>query len=71
MPFFIALVLLALLCAPSVALAYIGPGAGLSLVGSLLSWVIGIVVALFAVLLWPIRLLLRKLRRSRNNDTPK
>jgi len=46
-------------CTP--ALAYIGPGSGLSLLGGLWSLVVGIVIALAAVLMWPIRLLLRRL----------
>jgi len=44
------------------ALAYIGPGAGISFVGSLFTWLIGIVVALFAILFYPFRVLLRRLR---------
>jgi hypothetical protein len=48
--------------AASSAQAYIGPGAGIGLVGSLLGWVIGIALALFAILAWPVRILWRRLR---------
>lgn len=47
------------------AAAYIGPGAGISFVGSLFTWIIGILVALFAILFWPIRALFRKARGGR------
>lgn len=48
------------------AAAYIGPGAGISFVGSLFTWIIGILVALFAILFWPIRALFRKARGGRS-----
>lgn len=53
------------------AAAYIGPGAGISFVGSLFTWLIGILVALFAILFWPIRALLRKARggKGAGNDS--
>ena len=44
--------------------AYIGPGAGLSVLGSLWAVLVGIVLALFAILSWPIRILWRRLRGS-------
>jgi len=51
-----------LLCGVSVpAFAYIGPGSGLSLLGGLWSLLLGILLALGAILLWPIRLLLRRM----------
>jgi len=60
-------VLLALLLATSgQALAYIGPGAGISVVGSLLSILATFFVAIGAILFWPIRKMLkrRKARRA-------
>jgi hypothetical protein len=45
------------------ALAYIGPGAGVSFLGSLWAILVGIVLALAAILFWPIRWLLRRARR--------
>jgi len=50
---------------PQAALAYIGPGAGFALGGSILFGVAGVLVALGALLLWPLRTLLRWLRSRR------
>jgi H+/gluconate symporter-like permease len=43
-------------------LAYVGPGPGLSLTWALVGLIATIFTALFAVLFWPIRVLLRKIR---------
>ncbi|GAB4169102.1 MAG: hypothetical protein Kow0020_02770 [Wenzhouxiangellaceae bacterium] len=51
--------LLILLSAP--VAAYIGPGSGLSLLGGLWSLIVGLVLALSAILFWPVKLLLRRL----------
>ena len=57
--------LIAVLAAcPASALAYVGPGAGLSVIGSLLAFIAAIVVAIFGFLFFPIRRLLRKRRRK-------
>ena len=48
-----------LLLAPA-AEAYVGPGAGISLLGSLAGLVGVIVLAIASVVLWPIRRLMRK-----------
>jgi len=45
-----------------VPLAYIGPGAGFALGGSFLFAFVGILLAVVAVLAWPVRVLLRSLR---------
>ena len=45
------------------ALAYIGPGAGLSLLGALWAVVLAVCAALLFLLLWPLRRLLRQRRR--------
>jgi hypothetical protein len=58
-------VLLLLLLASASAEAYIGPGAGLSVLGSLWAVIVGIGLALFAILSWPIRILWRRLRGKR------
>ncbi len=60
--------ILALLLLPCAAYGYIGPGPGLSMIGSFYTLVAGIVIALFFVLLYPIRLLLKK-RARKTPDT--
>jgi len=47
---------------PGIAQAYIGPGAGFALGGSILFGVAGVLIALGALLLWPIRTMIRALR---------
>lgn len=42
------------------ALAYIGPGAGITMLGALWGVIVAVVLALGAVLFWPIRALLRR-----------
>ena len=45
---------------PEIALAYVGPGAGISVLGALWGLIAGIVMALGIVLFWPIRMMIRK-----------
>ncbi|MFN0055444.1 MAG: hypothetical protein ACKV0T_25130 [Planctomycetales bacterium] len=45
-------------------LAYVGPGAGLGMIGSLLAVVAAILLGIFGLLLYPIKLLL-KMKRER------
>lgn len=52
---------------PPPAAAYIGPGAGFALGGSFLFALIGLLVAVTAVFLWPLRAVLRQLRRRRRD----
>jgi predicted AlkP superfamily phosphohydrolase/phosphomutase len=59
------LAVLVVLLAPSPALAYIGPGAGFALGGSVLAVVAAIGSAVLLVLTWPARLLWRLLFRRR------
>jgi predicted AlkP superfamily phosphohydrolase/phosphomutase len=44
-------------------LAYIGPGAGFAFLGSFLSLLIGLLLSLFSLLLWPFRTVWRLVRR--------
>ena len=45
------------------AFAYIGPGAGITVLGALWGVVVAIVLAVVAVLLWPVRVLFRRRRK--------
>ena len=55
-----------LLVRPDAAQAYLGPGAGLGMVGTLISVIVAIGVAILGVLLYPIRLY-RKLRKKKKD----
>ncbi len=55
-------VLLALHAAP--AMAYIGPGAGITMLSALWGVIVAIALAIGAVLFWPIRALLRRRRKN-------
>lgn len=50
------------------ATAYIGPGAGLSLVGALWAVIAAIGAALFFVLAWPLRRMMRRRRAEQAAD---
>ena len=64
-----ALVAAIALFAPQPALAYIGPGAGLSALGAFLALVLGILVALFGFLWYPVkRIMQRRKAQSRIED---
>ena len=51
------------------AQAYVGPGAGVSLFGAAIGFVVAIFSALGVLLLWPIRVVAKKLRRVYATDT--
>ncbi len=61
--------LLAVAMQASPAFAYIGPGAGLSLMGSVIGLFVAVFSALGIILSWPIRILLRRIRGIRANQT--
>lgn len=60
----ITLVLALILGQPATAFAYVGPGAGLSIIGSLLAFLAAIVVGIFGFLWFPIRRMLRKRKQA-------
>ena len=47
------------------ALAYVGPGAGVSLFGAAIGVLVAIFTALGIILLWPIRMLIKLIRGTR------
>ena len=56
----LVLFLTAAFLTPLHALAYVGPGAGISMLGALWGLVIGVVMAVGVILFWPIRMMIRK-----------
>jgi len=68
--FCIAMLVVSALVIPETAVAYVGPGAGLSLLSALWALVLALVTAIVFVLAYPLRRLLR--RRSTNRKaTPR
>ncbi|WP_205042044.1 hypothetical protein [Rhodoligotrophos defluvii] len=65
--FFIVFIAAALV-SPTAAFAYVGPGAGLSLLGALWALIAAIATALMFVLAWPIRRMLHRRRTARALD---
>jgi len=57
----------ALACAliPGLASAYVGPGAGISMLGALWGLIIGVVMAIGVILFWPIRMMIRKAKANK------
>ena len=49
---------------PTPALAYVGPGAGITMLGALWAVIAGIVLALAGIMIWPIRAYLRRRKQA-------
>ncbi|MFW0777252.1 MAG: hypothetical protein ACN2B6_05990 [Rickettsiales bacterium] len=64
---------LSVLLLSNTAFAYVGPGPALSMMGSAVTLIIGIGLALFMVLFYPLRLLWKKHKKNKstnNSDSP-
>lgn len=55
---------------PTVALAYIGPGAGLSAIGSLLALIGAVLLAIVGFVWYPVRRLLRRGKAGKSGAPP-
>ena len=58
------LAIIILLAVSPAAMAYIGPGAGISVLGSLLGILGTIVVAIGAIIFWPVRKFLKRKKQA-------
>jgi type VI protein secretion system component VasK len=59
---FVGALVLAAVVGPVPAFAYVGPGAGLSLIGAFWALILAVLTALFFLVAWPMRRLLRQSR---------
>lgn len=57
-----------LLAVPQGAEAYIGPGAGIAAIGTVIALIGGILLAILAFIWYPIKRLLAKIKQKRTND---
>jgi membrane protein implicated in regulation of membrane protease activity len=55
----------AMLLLPGTAFAYVGPGAGLTMIGALWAVILALFAALFFVVAWPVRRMLRQARHRK------
>jgi hypothetical protein len=58
------LIVLAALAAPGTAGAYMGPGAGLGMLGSLIAVIAAVALAVMGLLLLPLRIILKRRRKA-------
>lgn len=58
------LALITLCSMPQPAMAYVGPGAGLSAIGAFLAIIVGVIVALFGFVWYPFKRMMRKRKSS-------
>ena len=63
--------LLLFLLIPQPVMAYVGPGAGLVAIGAFFALVAGVIAAIFGFLWYPIKRLLRKRKRPKENNKNK
>lgn len=64
----IVAICLALFALPNIALAYIGPGAGITFIGALIGLVLAFLSALGFILFWPVRRVWRRMK-AKKEDT--
>jgi hypothetical protein len=64
LPLILALALGVVLADATPALAYFGPGAGITMLTALWGVVLAVLLAVGAILVWPIRALMRRRRQS-------
>ncbi len=61
--------LLFVILIPQPAMAYVGPGTGIAALGALLAIIAGVIAAIFGFLWYPIKRLLRKRKKAKNENT--
>jgi hypothetical protein len=59
------LIALAVAAVPGIAAAYMGPGAGLGMLGSLVAVIAAVALAALALVLLPVRMILKRQRKPK------
>lgn len=67
-PLLVALAVFVFLLFSQPAQAYIGPGAGLTAIGSFLAFVLAVIVAIIGFLWYPIKRMLKKRKSNKDNE---
>jgi hypothetical protein len=55
---------------PAAAMAYVGPGAGITLLGALWAVIVAVVLMVGGLLAWPFRAFLRRRKNARPKEAP-
>ena len=58
-----------ILATPTLSLAYVGPGAGITFLGALWAVITAIVLAIGGFLVWPIRAFIRRRKLNKQDKT--
>ncbi|MGK9233827.1 hypothetical protein KXS07_19995 [Inquilinus limosus] len=71
--FAFAATLISTLTLPAAAFAYVGPGAGISLLGALWALLLAVGTAVLFVVAWPVRKMVRRRRQAgmRSREAPR
>jgi hypothetical protein len=51
------------------AFAYVGPGAGLSMIGSAIALIVVVLVAMAGLIIWPVRAMQRRKKKKAEGST--
>jgi hypothetical protein len=65
----IAVATCAAMFAPA-AFAYVGPGAGLGVLGAMLAIVAAVLATVLGLILWPVRMIMRRMKRTADAKEP-
>ncbi len=66
-PYILTLVIIGLMAAPQSVWAYIGPGAGISAIGTVVAFVGAILLAIVGFVWYPVKRLLAKIRKKKGD----
>jgi hypothetical protein len=57
-----------MLLAPALAMAYVGPGAGLTMLGSLWGLILAVVFIVFGLLILPIKIMRNRMKKKKETE---